>query len=53
MKLSRRSGIISLVIGTIGFVALFKFNKEVIPLWNSNSINVTAEKPLKEEKVKI
>jgi hypothetical protein len=37
----------------IGSYELWKSNKDFLLLWNSNTINVTTEKPLNKEKVKI
>lgn len=53
-KVKRRiliiSGLLILVIGGLG---LWKFNKDFLLLWDSNSINVTADSPLTADKVKI
>jgi hypothetical protein len=53
-KVKRRKLIISgLLILVIGGLGLWKFNKDFLLLWNSNSINVTADSPLTTDKVKI
>ncbi len=44
------SGMLLLLLGGIG---LWELNKDFLLLWNSNSINVTTDKPLTTDKVKI
>lgn len=53
MRRNRIALVIGIIIAVVAIIVLFKFNKDVIPLWNSNNIYVTVEEPLKVEKVKI
>lgn len=41
------------IVTLIGLFGLFKFNKNIVPLWNANSVTVTADYPLTAEKVKV
>ena len=53
--MNKRNKIIiwGLLLFILGGLVLWKFNKDLLLLWNSNSVNVTTESPLIVDKVKI